>query len=1780
MSLNLKNWFANTLALALICFGFLLITGVASADAYDHKMTVSPSSQSGDPEEQLQYTITIENTGDNDDTYDMSVTNSTIPTGYTAFILPSTLSVEEDESGTATLFVKIANRTTNTAEGGDTAQISFKSKSQNSDSGGKTKTQTASLTVNNVYGTTLTPSEGEKTVDPNENVKFQVSVKNTGGNTEDSVTISFTANGVDSWDITPQPSTLTLDINEEGFFNLSVTPDIEAIAGLKSISIISTSEDGQTVASTSVTVKVNQLPALQVDKVGSSSSDVEAGKRVYYSFEVTNKGNAVDTFNLEVDTSNLPEGWDASLDQDKISNLGVDDNITLTDVLVVKAPDDAAADVETQIIVTISSDFNSSINSTYTSRTTVLQNYEPKLAIDGEDTQSAKPEEQVNFTIKITNDGNGEDDISLSLIGGNASWGQLGDSAFTLAAGANDTTTLRVTPPKDTEAKNGYTIIVKATSEDGSTTTTRNIFVNVLQIYEVSVQVSGDSSKKGDPGDELIFEMTIKNKGNGEDTISLSLEGDKSSWASIVDEVELTRGETKTVNLTVNIDDDATVGDNDIIVNGTSEDNPSAYDTGTVKVSVNKQFKVDVVVSSKSGDPGSTIQYDVRIQNEGTGNDTFTVNIDDYPAGWSVDPVSFQVEEIPAGGEKIVKLNVSIRSGEDNKAFSINLTASSDEAQKENPPKYANKTVSIITIVNQEYWIDLSVEDTDRTVEATVGVPVSVTIDIENLGTGDDIVAMSIVDKPDGWTGLDFSKSFVNVAESATEEVTLSITVPESTAKGDYALSIRGVSDCTGCATGDKSVDVVNLTVEVDLIRGVEISTDVTEIEKLPGSTASFAIDVKNTGDGADNLIISILDDDLGWASSNITSLTLDKEQTASVTVNVTLPEYVLLNLSNQERNALQEDSYSITVKVKSGGDLSKSDTASLQVDIGQIFGAKVEIVGSESITSYPSTETDAEERTEKFTFKLTNTGNGQDSVNVETIATTYPDEWTVEIFQNPSCSASFSGSIGAGQSKYLYLCVEPDQDSDIGNYSVLTEFSPNNGIDPAEQVSVNLEVASPRRELDATAIDSVKEIYPEYEGTSTQNSVKFKVKLDNTGSNDDIFIPEVESTLEDGWTVTFFQDSSKTQSWPNAGVTIEEGELDDLWVFISVNDEAEVGNETIKISVRNEEDDPNARQEIDLTVVIERPEIVIKQSNIRIEIDGVFGSASEVKDGDTVVIYVDVENTGSADADDVNVEMYYYPKKAPTTQQEIDELLIAGFEFDDSKNTYIYQLYGSSGRSTNIKEGNSKELVSDDWLIKGGEWYVEARADYDKNNDNGEILEENENNNDARYSELLRVKPDLQITAMRVDSKYAGSNAGTPNVDDTVTFTVTITNAGAADVDNSRLYITADTSSENVRLKDRTNQEYVLFDLDAGETQEVRFRWKAQLEEWTAFIAEVNPVCDDVDIPDFTCESEGDGFSTETGRMFDELGRYSDNVWPRTGVFEQSEIPVEFSVLPDFKIKKVVMDPTSPQVGEKVDITVTVQNIGNADWQISSKPLQVKFEDSTGTEVSQQISESINKDDTTEVSFTWTVPDKDNKDFLTLTWTIDAGTGNFEIQQCNDCDTTNNGDGTDNDEFVVEDFELKLAAVLGEIEFINTLSERELVTGVPLLIPVLLLVGLVALAIPVAMLRRRKGSSSSSSDEESDESGDEESTGNEPAAAPPSKISVAIVSTIDGKTANVKVPSNMPVNKLLQNCVGKFPLPHANFAVMLNGVAVDNNLTLADAGLTDKCQVDLVPLE
>ena len=425
-----------------------------------------------------------------------------------------------------------------------------------------------------------------------------------------------------------------------------------------------------------------------------------------------------------------------------------------------------------------------------------------------------------------------------------------------------------------------------------------------------------------------------------------------------------------------------------------------------------------------------------------------------------------------------------------------------------------------------------------------------------------------------------------------------------------------------------------------------------------------------------------------------------------------------------------------------------------------------------------------------------------------------------------------------------------------------------------------------------------------------------------------------------------------------------------------------------------------------------ELPDLEVSPSDIELEIDGVIGNASQLKDGDTVVIITDIKNIGDADADGTSVEIFYYPENPPESDSEKEDLVADGFVFDEQKNNYIFSLYN---KAINITSNETKTIFSNDWYVKQGVWKVAVRLDYDKDLAEGNIEESLETNNYATYPELLILTPNLVIDAMRVDSKYGGSSAQTPNIDDIVTFTVTVSNRGGADVRGAHLYITADSSADNEIIKDRTNRDYVDFDIDAGETIDVRLRWKATEEEWTAFRAEINPVCEDYNIQSFECESEGDGFAAETDHMFHESGGYSDNVWPRTGVFEQDGAEVRFEILPDFIIKKIDFYPTDFQVGQSVEITVTIENIGNADWYISSKPLMVEFEDGTGYFMSSYVGESINKDDTTELVIGWEVPRQGN---LVLTFTIDAGSGNFEVQQCNDCGPANSGDGTDNDEY------------------------------------------------------------------------------------------------------------------------------------------------------------------
>ena len=2321
--------FAVTMAIAALAL--LMVSHEAEA-AFD--FTVEGSAQQwGDPGDQVVYQLKVKNNGAADRDYNFTVVN-TPPSGWDAFILPTSITVDRDGgTGFVNLYIDIWEW----AYESDSALITV----QANEDGGGSKTVSTTTKANQVYGTAITPiGETSKSVDPEDTVQFTLEIENDEGNGVDPLDLSVDVpGGAADWTFV-FPSTISLDRNETRQVTLDVTPDSEATAGLAGITFRATSDDGVTVSTATITVRVNKLPDMNVAPVGLSSKTVRVDP-IYgmttatYSFSITNVGNSADTYLLSVENGPWQAaGWSATLDVLEASNVGKDEMVNLDNVLVVTVPDNASANDEVTIIVKVTSDANNSVTKTYTSRTRVLQDYKPRLAIEGDNTKNVEPDKEVSYTLNITNNGNGQDDISLNLTGDYKGWGSFTASLFTLDPGESTTTTLKVRPPKNQDAMNGYVISIVALSEDNTNKSTRPVYVNVDQIYDVSISVVGLALQNADPDQEITFSVEIYNKGNGEDSFLLTRGGDKPAWASVRDSVILDAREKVTEEVTVKPDSDAIFGDYDITITATSEEDitiPPVNSTTTLTVRVNQDYDVDALIdiNQKSVDPGATTYYIIRVVNQGTGDDTFEFAVIQQPPGWTTNFNTTQLE-VAAGQEGTVNLTVTVDEDADNLDYYVNLTVISKGAEEKG--KNATDTAWTRTKVKQRYEFRLSSSLTYQKLDPEDSV--SITILVENKGTGDDTINLAVTkpvnttgwvadlapsleilegqtgqttlsitvpdeevkdtytlmvtatsadfpaeshsveisievtqlydvglvinqdqksvdpgknvtyifivqnkgtgtdrieitvnqeDLPNGWQAfatprevtvgagdsaqvnvsvktdkdadnLEFS---INVTATSTEEenatdtketittinqryelslvseltykkadpeesftvditienkgtgddtvdlvvtppanttgwitdiapsidvneddttvTVLTITVSEDAVKQSYVILITGSShdDPTSMATAEITIDVtqrfevqmlprtetkqvdpgenitfsitinnkgtgidtfdivlggekgvewgsmdtvsiqldagqstvVVLTVDVDedaepkpdyeiiinitsveddainkandtvyryidvqssvglsvshvteyitvvpddtqskvatfaftvkndgtladdfnlelessiynkwisqalpssvnvqpgetsnniefaftipgyvndddVVPGdivftvtitsdedetvtdqleftltidevldVTINVDTTTVSVEPGKVASFDVKVKNEGNARDDIALSIPTDTREWATFEASGtdsyeITINASEEQTVRVLVSLPEYS--NATGTDKTTLEGTQYQISVKAITSDGLA-TDSQSLTTQILDIYGAELSISGEDTVITYPSTEEEAGDRQEKFSLKLKNQGNRGDQIHLNVLATSYPNEWEVGIYTNTACSTTYTDTTttSAGSTRTLYVCVTPDQDSDPGNVTLIIEASANDGKEdtvtttatldvrePARRFTLHadetevtlapedgddiastakfkiiitnegthddkfiaqldtslssdwesptgtkddyfftsnsgtstnrwasngqsiekeggtdelwflivateevdtdnytlrvtvkdadekgtpqtivlkINIEAPLRSLDLSVLDDDEEITPEYGGTESVNRVKFKVKLENTGTHMDKYLPEVESTLEnEEWDVEFYEDSGHNLKWPSAGMNIDKKETDDLWVFVLVDDEAEEGLYPITISVRDEEDEPEARKEVTLVVNVTRPDLIVKNSNILLEINGAEAQPDTLKDGDSLKVLVDIDNAGLADADDALVEVYLYPKIAPTNDDfdTITELESAGFEFDESKNNYLYYLESTT---SNFRTGQTKQIVTNDWIVEGGEWYVEVRIDFDEDDDKGKIIEVLETNNDARFPILLQIRPDLEITGMRVDNKYVTK---APNVEDVVTFTVTVRNSGAADVDGARLYIWNDNAPPDEMLEERTSRkDYLVFDVAALDEKTVRFKWEAESGEWTGFRAEVNPKCSDIG------ESGNNDCDDITGRFIDELDRYNNNEYPAGGgEFKQevggANVTVEFLIWPDFIIKEIDLDPSKPEKdGDDVTIKVTIENIGAADWETRDGKLTLLVDDGEDFEIEMSINDPIKAGDEEEFELTkkWATPDQDNVELT------------FEIEYDGDeIDDTNN-------EYEGEDRLVELkdpSGIAGSADIMD-----------PLFIGPIILVVIMALMLPIAFKAGKKkggpeGEPGVLPDLPDAKVGAAAGGAVAAAGAAPTKMSVMIQSP-DGKVAKPKMPPSMPVSKLLEICIQKFELAgKGEFELKAGEETLPVEKTLTDAGVKE----------
>ena len=293
---------------------------------------------------------------------------------------------------------------------------------------------------------------------------------------------------------------------------------------------------------------------------GTLASDVSEGSDIQsWQVGVHNLGNDDDTFSLTWDVTGVPLGWTLSALPDTSGQIGWQGSYNFD--VAITIPADALAGT-TGIFTMRADSANSDANATQTFEVSVDQHYGVSLSVDSSSAE-ANPGSTVDFSFELSNTGNGEDTFNIS-VDGPAFWAPTASvSDVTVGAVSNGQFLVSVTVPADRDAgTDSGDISVTVSSSDGESSDSLNISVSASQIFDISmahysgsdgiVTVSQDTS--------LQIRMNVTNNGNGVDTVSLSLTN-APSWAALgAETLDIGRGQTIPIIVTLSPDTAALSG--------------------------------------------------------------------------------------------------------------------------------------------------------------------------------------------------------------------------------------------------------------------------------------------------------------------------------------------------------------------------------------------------------------------------------------------------------------------------------------------------------------------------------------------------------------------------------------------------------------------------------------------------------------------------------------------------------------------------------------------------------------------------------------------------------------------------------------------------------------------------------------------------------------------------------------------------------------------------------------------------------------------------------------------------------------------------------------------------------------------------------------------------------------------------------------------------------------------------------------------------------------------
>jgi len=366
------------------------------------------------------------------------------------------------------------------------------------------------------------------------------------------------------------------------------------------------------------------------------------------------------------------------------------------------------------------------------------------LTIEAEKgTVEVAPGNSVEFNVTVKNVAAIEDRASLSAVVPSGWKAGFQTSGMDLAPGVEANVLVEVTAADDAVVNEKGIVIIKAESERSKRSVTTNVEATVKQIFGLALLVTEDQ-KTGEAGEEVPFDLTVKNLGNGDDGASLASADVPAGWGIYIPEahVDLVAFGSAAGAMTLTLPDKVLAGSYWMNVTATLDGAPITK-TVSLEVEVLGFHDIDLTcdLCTAAVDPGDTVAMTVDLFNHGNVHEVISVSTS-LPAGWTATSTAFDPIDLGLGAFSSQEIEINVTPDQMTLAGAHEVWVQATITEE-------TVSVKLDVTVNRSYGLEL-----------TVGLPSTMVEDggdarfsavVENLGNGPESVKVSCIKAPDGW---------------------------------------------------------------------------------------------------------------------------------------------------------------------------------------------------------------------------------------------------------------------------------------------------------------------------------------------------------------------------------------------------------------------------------------------------------------------------------------------------------------------------------------------------------------------------------------------------------------------------------------------------------------------------------------------------------------------------------------------------------------------------------------------------------------------------------------------------------------------------------------------------------------------------------------------------------------------------------------------------------------------------------------------------------------------